>query len=188
MTTLSIRRLRPQVGCGRARHTHTEESSMLGKNRGGVKRLNKAWYLVLLALVTSNSYGQNSTAIFGGRIFDSQSRVIRHAAVTVTSVETGNQWQSTTNNDGDWRVQALPVGHYRFQVTAPGFKTLEHAPIELQVFDQNFVDATLSIGTATDTVTVDSTTPLIETTATRSAGERACLTVRAFCPNKYQLR
>jgi hypothetical protein len=76
----------------------------------------------------------------------------------------GVQWHSITNKDGDWRVQALPVGHYRFEVTAPGFKTLDHAPVELQVSDQKFVDAVLNIGTATETVTVQGT-PLIDTTA-----------------------
>ena len=114
---------------------------------------------------TTTLLGQASTAIFGGRVFDPQSKVIRNASVTVTSVETGSQWHSTTNKDGDWQVQALPVGHYRFEVTAAGFKTLEQAPIELQVSDQKFVDARLSIGTASETVTVNSTTPLIDTTA-----------------------
>ena len=91
--------------------------------------------------------------------------MVKNASVTVTSVETGTKWQSITNSDGDWRVQGLPIGHYRFQVTAPGFKTLEQSAIDLQVSDQKFVDATLSLGTATETVTVESATPLIDTTA-----------------------
>ncbi len=110
-------------------------------------------------------FGQTSTATFGGRVFDPQSKVIRNANVTVTSLETGSQWHSKTNKDGDWQVQALPLGHYKFEVIAPGFKTLEQAPIELQVSDQKFVDAKLSLGVASETVTVESSTPLIDTTA-----------------------
>jgi hypothetical protein len=123
-----------------------------------------SYLIILLFLAATAALGQESSAILGGRVFDPQSKVIRNAAVTVTSVETGTQWHSTTNRDGDWRVQALPVGHYRFQVTATGFKTLEQAPIELQVSDQKFIDAKLTIGTTTETVTVQSA-PLIDTTA-----------------------
>ncbi len=140
-----------------------QQRSWLGIGRQSL--LDPMGCLVVALAATTTLCGQSSTAVFGGRVFDSQAKVIRHAAVTVTSVETGDQWQSTTNNDGDWRVQGLPVGHYRFEVTAPGFKALDHVPIELQVSDQKFVDATLSIGAATDTVTVQSTTPLIDTTA-----------------------
>jgi hypothetical protein len=122
-------------------------------------------FVALLAIASAPVNAQQSTAIFGGRVFDPQARVVKNASVTVISEETGAKWQSITNGDGDWRVQALPIGHYRFQVSAPGFKTLEHAAIELQVSDQKFVDATLSLGTATETVTVVSTTPLIDTTA-----------------------
>ncbi len=133
--------------------------------KAGVRLNHLLSLIVLLFVGTTNLLAQESTAVFGGRVFDPQSKVIRNATVVVTSVERGEQFHSTTNKDGDWRVQALPIGHYSFEVTAAGFKTLEHAPIELQVSDQKFVDATLSIGTASDTVTVDSTTPLIDTTA-----------------------
>ncbi len=124
--------------------------------------------LCLVALVylgTTTLLGQASTATFGGRVFDPQSKVIRNAKVVVTSVERGSEWHSTTNKDGDWQVQALPAGHYTFQVMAPGFKTLDQAPIELQVSDQKFVDARLSLGAASETVTVESVAPLIDTTA-----------------------
>ena len=137
-----------------------------GWRKTAVRSLRNSWCVSLLFLLGATTLlAQDSTAVFGGRVFDPQARVIRNASVIVTSEETGTEWHSTTNKDGDWRVQALPVGHYRFQVLAAGFKNLEHAAIELQVSDQKFVDATLSIGAATETVTVASTTPLIDTTA-----------------------
>ncbi len=119
----------------------------------------------LLLLPWPKAIGQASTATYGGRVFDPTSRVVKNASVTVTSVETGTQWQTTTNGSGDWQVQALPVGHYRFEVTAAGFKTLDKDPIQLQVSDQKFVDVKLSVGATNETVTVGSLNPLIDTTA-----------------------
>jgi hypothetical protein len=123
-------------------------------------------YLAALLLVsTTTLLAQSSTATFGGRVFDAQSKVVQHAVVTVTSEETGSQWRSVTNNDGDWRVESLTPGHYRFQVEAPGFKTLNHSAVELQVSDQKFVDAKLDVGAVTDSIVVTSATPLIDTTS-----------------------
>jgi Carboxypeptidase regulatory-like domain len=121
--------------------------------------------LIAMVLGATSLQGQQTTATLGGRVFDSQSKVIRNAAVVVTSVERGTQWHSTTNADGDWQVQSLPIGHYSFEVKANGFKALEHAPVELQVSDQKFVDATLSVGATSETIVVTSATPLIDTTA-----------------------
>ncbi|HEV2618730.1 MAG TPA: carboxypeptidase-like regulatory domain-containing protein, partial [Acidobacteriaceae bacterium] len=124
-----------------------------------------ACFAVILLVAAATLYGQESTATFGGRVFDAQSRVVPKATVTVTSVESGTQWKSVTNNDGDWRVDALPTGHYRFQVVASGFKTLEHSAIELQVSDQKFVDTKLDVGTVTETIAVYASTPLVDTTS-----------------------
>lgn len=124
------------------------------------------WLAALFVLfVTPSCFGQGSTAILGGEVFDSQNMVIPKATVVITSIERGTQWTVHTNNEGSWRVEDLVEGHYSFQVSAPGFETLQHSPIELQIADQKFVDIVLEVGSATEKVTVVATTPLIDTTA-----------------------
>ena len=118
-----------------------------------------------LVLLTLSAAAQQSTANLGGKVFDSQGKIIQGAAVDLTSQETGNQWHVKTNKSGSWLVESLVAGHYSFTVADPGFKTSEHSAIELQVADQKYIDTTMDIGSVNETVVVSSATPLIDTTA-----------------------
>ncbi len=119
--------------------------------------------LMLLAAVPGS--GQGSTAVLGGKVFDPQGRVIAKATVVVTSEERGTHWTALSNNEGSWRLEGLVEGHYSFVVSAPGFKLLQHSPIELQIADAKFVDVALEIGSTSEKVVVTAETPLIDTTA-----------------------
>lgn len=124
-----------------------------------------ACLFVVSLLAPGGVYGQGSTAVLGGKVFDGQGKVIPGAEVTVTSEETGVHWMTASNSEGNWRVEGLVAGHYHFDVAASGFKTLAHSAIELQIADQKFVDVVLEVGSTTEKVTVVATTPLIDTTA-----------------------
>lgn len=112
-----------------------------------------------------NAFSQESRATLGGKVTDQQGRIIPKAAVIVTADLTGVIEHTTTNGSGDWRVQFLVPGPYHFSVSAAGFKTTDHSAIELQVADQKFIDSRLLVGERNDTVEVEATTPLIDTTA-----------------------
>ncbi len=127
-----------------------------------IKRVSSVFALVLL---TSSAVAQQSTANLGGKVFDAQGRILQGATVDLTSQETGNHWHVKTNKGGSWLVESLVPGHYSFSVSDSGFKTTEHAAIELQVADQKYIDTTLDVGSVTETVVVSSATPLIDTTA-----------------------
>ncbi|WP_263378446.1 carboxypeptidase-like regulatory domain-containing protein [Granulicella paludicola] len=131
------------------------------------RRVNILFVLLgtLLLTLAPRASAQGTTSVLGGKVFDSAGGAIPEASVTVISDETSLQTTAKTNATGDWQVDALVAGHYHFTVQAPGFQTLQHSSIELQISDQKFVDVTLSVGRTTDTVTVVSETPLIDTTA-----------------------
>ncbi len=126
--------------------------------------LGVAFLLALLA-GAPKARAQGSTATLGGRVADQQGDVVAGAQVVVTSEITGVVIKTQTNDTGEWRLDSLVAGNYRFRVTAPGFAALEHSAVELQVADQKFVDVTLRVGSATESIVVQSTTPLIDTTA-----------------------
>lgn len=111
------------------------------------------------------AWAQSTTATLGGRVTDPQGRVVAGAQVVVTSNSTGVQIKTQTNNSGEWRVDSLVPGSYRFRVTAQGFAALDHSAIDLQIADQKFIDVALSVGSTSQSVVVQSTTPLIDTTA-----------------------
>ena len=54
----------------------------------------------------------------------------------------------TTNSAGNYSFADLPVGSYRVEVEAPGFKTEVRTKIGLSVADVRAVDVQLSTGDA----------------------------------------
>lgn len=120
---------------------------------------------ILLLAGTLGGFGQETRATLGGKVTDTAGAVIQKATIVVTADETGVVLSAQTNNAGDWRIQSLLPGHYHFAVSSPGFKTTAHSSIELQIADQKTVDTQLQIGGRTEVVTVESSTPLIDTTS-----------------------
>ena len=125
-------------------------------------------FALVLGLIAPWIHAQGTTSAIGGKVFDPSGESVRDALVTVTSEETGVQWTAKTNATGNWQVNALIAGHYRFNVQASGFEMLQHSSVELQISDQKFLDVTLAVGSTSDTVTVNAETPLIDTTASVS--------------------
>jgi hypothetical protein len=121
--------------------------------------------LVFLVTGALCALGQETRATLGGKVIDPKGAVIRKANVTITRVETGVINTTETNSSGAWIVTGLLPGHYLFQISAPGFKVAEHTAIELAIGDQKFIDAQLEVGEITESIVVQSTTPLIDTTA-----------------------
>lgn len=113
-----------------------------------------------------HSFAQQETrAALGGKVTDPQGAVVVKATVVVTSDETGVSQRTETNDTGDWVVKFLPPGSYHFQVSAPGFKTVDHSSLQLAVADQKMVDTVLQVGGQTEVINVEATTPLVDTTS-----------------------
>ncbi len=111
---------------------------------------------------------QEARAKLGGRVTDPQGYVVPNAIVTVTSNDTGVRYQTQTNTQGNWIVEFLLPGPYRFTVKAPGFRTAERGGVTLQTADDKEIDVQLEVGAATESVEVSSGTPLIDTTSATS--------------------
>jgi hypothetical protein len=132
----------------------------------------RGWVCLLgaiLLLCAVSTDGQEVRATIGGRVTDTQGAVVPDAAVAVTSVETGVTEETSTDAAGAWIVQFLLPGHYGFTVTKQGFKTEARQGIELQTADNKNFDVQLSVGAVSQTVTVTSEAPLIDT-STASSG------------------
>lgn len=97
-----------------------------------------------------------------GRVMDQTGSVIAGAAVTLH--QSAGIVNSSTQTDafGQFSVSALPAGRYELQITSPGFKTISRQ-IELQPRDLALLDSVLPIGTAAQTVTVESQPAQMET-------------------------
>src|SRR5277367_6176373 len=125
--------------------------------------------LILVVFLAAMASAQTDTARVTGTITDSSDAVLPNANVTITDVGTGRVVTTTTNSTGQYVANALPIGKYRIEVTAQGFKT-SSAEFELQVSQVLEISLKLETGTASTTVDVTGEVPLVDT-ATSSTGE-----------------
>lgn len=115
-------------------------------------------YLFPLAL-----YAQ--TAEISGAVRDPSGAVIPKASLALRNEENGTQRQTTTNGDGFYHLAGMAPGTYDMTVQAETFRTATRDGIVLQVEQSVQLDVTLQPASATQTVTVTDTAPLIQNTA-----------------------
>jgi Carboxypeptidase regulatory-like domain len=68
--------------------------------------------------------------------------------VTARNTDTGQTRTDTTESDGSYRFEALPVGNYAVTVAAKGFQQSVHSGLTLTVAQQIVANFTLQVGSA----------------------------------------
>src|SRR5580704_18768149 len=120
------------------------------------------FYCVLL-LATGELLAQSDRASITGIIRDSSGAVVAGAKVTVINAEDGIQAMAFTNAVGVFSLLNLPVGHYHLACSKQGFKKYERSDINLAISQVAEIDAALTVGPGTETVTVTKDAPLLQT-------------------------
>ena len=93
--------------------------------------------------------------------------VVVGATVTVTSVETGLATTQTTNGQGFYSFQALPLGTYTLDVQHTGFKAYRQTGLVVDVNSALVVDVPLQVGTTSEKVEVSSAALHVDTESTQ---------------------
>lgn len=136
--------------------------------RHGLKRLVLAVCFVALASASAFAQG-SSTSSISGMVVDSGGGVIPGATVLVAGAS-GAPFTTVTNNEGVFSVPALNPGTYKVSVTLQGFKTAVISDVRVVPNQPATVKAVLEVGTVSETITVSSSSELINTqTATISS-------------------
>jgi hypothetical protein len=99
-----------------------------------------------------------------GTVTDQSGAVVPAAKITINNPDTGLTRTVTTTDTGDYVAPALPPGNYEVTVEATNFKKYEQKGIRLEVAKDVRIDAKLQPGGASESVTVTSDVPLVETT------------------------
>jgi hypothetical protein len=131
-----------------------------------------SFVLLLLATVAFTAPKMQAQTNYGavrGTAKDTQGAVIPDAEVTLTNVGTKIVRTSKTNGAGDYEFSQVSPGDYVIGVTLKGFKGVKEAAT-VELGDTATVDAILQVGSATETVEVQTSEPLIDT-ASASGGQ-----------------
>ena len=119
--------------------------------KGVFKSVSGKWFvLVFLALASIiPSHAQAPTGTILGTVKDSSGGAVAGAGVTAANTETGTSRMISTGEDGSYRIDALPVGHYSVKIGHTGFKTFNRNDLVLDVSQEAVVNASLEVGAAT---------------------------------------
>ncbi len=122
--------------------------------------------LSLLALSACFITAQTPTANITGTIADPSGAVVAGAAVSLANAATGFNRSLTTNTEGIYSFNAVPIGVYVLTVDSKGFPKQIRDNIELQVGQVARVDFTLQVGNVSESIRVEGGAPLLQTETT----------------------
>lgn len=131
--------------------------------RFGFSGIAAALAAALLLTTAPVASAQVATGMILGNVKDSSGASVPGAQVTATNVGTQFSRTTTTDAEGQYALQLLPVGDYKLEVELSGFKTFSQTGIVLEVGRSARIDATIEPGGISDTVVVVADASLVET-------------------------
>jgi hypothetical protein len=128
--------------------------------------------LALLAVTAGCLHAQTAgSGAITGAITDPAGAVVPGAIVVVHNADTSADRGLTSNGDGIYSATFLQPGNYEVSASKPGFSKVEHKGIILEVGRTLSIDFTLTIETGTQTVTVTTESPIVDTDKTEVSQE-----------------
>lgn len=116
-----------------------------------------------LLKIEHDSGPDDGTSEVSGRVTDQTGAMISGATVTLRN-GAGKMRQTTSNPDGSFDLTEVLPGQYELGVTARGFESYRQT-VDLKPRDMAMLDAPLTVGAASQTVTVQAEAPLLETSS-----------------------
>jgi hypothetical protein len=128
----------------------------------------RQWIVTLLALVVLFAparflLGQADQGTITGVVQDPSGAVIGNASVTLTNVDEGQVLRSNSDGSGIYVFSPIKIGNYKITVAAPGFKSTTQTNLHLSMQQRLNVVIALNPGAVTETVTVTTEAPLMQT-------------------------
>jgi hypothetical protein len=138
----------------------------------------KVWRVVYaLCLIALFFTGFNAKLAFAqvdqgaitGVVQDSSGAAIAGATVTLTEINTGLVLTSKSNASGNYFFAPIKTGTYNVSATAPNFETTVQENVVVHVTDRLDIPLALKPGKVSETVTVTSAAPIMQTQTAETA-------------------
>jgi hypothetical protein len=119
-------------------------------------------------IFTGSRLNAQTTAVaqISGTITDASGAAVANAQVTMTETDKDQVHATASDSTGHYVLPNLPVGPYRFEVKANGFKDYQQTGIVLVVNNNIQIDAPMQVGAITEKIEVSATANLVETKET----------------------
>ncbi len=126
----------------------------------------RLWVLTVAALIFASPVvrAQTITGALRGIVTDSSGAVLPGATVELTGeAQIGGAQTVVTDSNGQFRFANLMPGAYAIKASLEGFKTILRDGLRVEVGRTFDVDMRLEVGSLTETITVTSESPIVDT-------------------------
>lgn len=121
--------------------------------------------LLLTAAATMTVAHAQGFSRIGGVVTDGTGAAVPAATVVLTNTDTRIATTVSTNGNGEYVFPSLQPAAYSLSITASGFGNFTQTSIRLEADAPQTINATLKVGSASDSVTVSTAPPQIDTTS-----------------------
>jgi hypothetical protein len=121
--------------------------------------------LMSLPFTSSSAFAQLESGTVNGTVTDPSGAAVAGAQVTVTDVGTNISQTTATTDQGAFHFATLKPSHYRIKISAPGFKESVIDDVELHTQDSLNENVALTLGSASDQVSINADVEQLETSA-----------------------
>lgn len=136
--------------------------------QNGIACFRKIGYVALACLfflLASTQYGlsQVDEGSVTGTVQDASGAVVPNAQVVLLNKDQGITLQVQTGGSGEYVFSPVRIGHYSVSVSAPGFSKTTQENLTVSVGQRLQVNIQIKLGSATETVEVNTTPPVLQT-------------------------
>ena len=128
-----------------------------------MSNLNRIRTALLLCAASPLAAQGTGSATLIGTVTDTSNAAVAGAKITVVNTGTRFTSASATNAEGGYYVPYLIPGNYRLTIEVAGFKSYVRDGIELRINESPRINVQLEVGSVSESVNVNSATPLLET-------------------------
>lgn len=121
--------------------------------------------LFMLHLLSSGAMAQTTTSTIEGTVKDARGAVVAGAQIKASSPSLATERTTTSDENGFYRITALPAGTYTLSASATGFANSTLGSVELTVNRTLTFDVQLEVGKVQEQVNVTAETQLIDSTS-----------------------
>lgn len=122
-----------------------------------------ASFIAFLLLFPCPSSAQSTYGTILGNVTDATGASIPAANVMLINTDTQERRTATSSNAGDYQFPNLVPGNYEVDFEKPGFATFKRQGIVITVQASVRIDAKMQIGDVNQTISIDTSLPLLET-------------------------
>ena len=143
------------------------------KPSSNLARRSLKWAVLgVFCLLSTLQLSSQEHGAISGTVLDATGSVVPGAKVTVTRADTGRQITANTNGSGAYAFPTLPPALYSVKVVAPGFAIFEESNVALSANQSLNVSATLTVGSANETIQVEGAVPGVYAVADSDSATR----------------